>query len=69
MPRARRAGEVAAVWRRCVRRWWIVSVALEAERVVGRRTRWAVRGWVVRKVSIMRSQMPRPTPLGEEEVD
>lgn len=51
---------------RCSRRWATVSAALRADRVVGRRTRCEVSGRSVRKVSMMRSQMPRPTPLEEE---
>lgn len=58
---------VAAVRARCLRSRATVSADLRLLRVVGRTTRWAVGECVARKVSMRRSQMPRPTPLHSRE--
>lgn len=57
-------GEAAAARARCLRRKARVSADLRAERVVGRTTRCELEEWVAKKMSMRRSQMPRPTPLG-----
>lgn len=61
-PRARSFGE-AAVLRRWLRSWAVVSADLRVSRVVGMRIRCEVRERVVRNSSMRRWQMPRPTPL------